>query len=114
MFGSITSSQSSHASSLGQKTSPIISYLSSVPSLLGTGQKSPKIAPYKDVFVHYQGLEGDSQVLNTCILIVLIQLRVVGIRMLSKGQHLAVFPPNMSATRPHIAISEHLLIAHNR
>ena len=89
-----------------------MSYLSSVRSLLG-GQKSPKIVPYTDVFVHYQGLEGESQVLNTSILIVLIQLRVVGLRILSKGQHLAVLPPNMSATRPHIAISEHLLTAQN-
>ena len=72
-----------------------------------------KIAPCTDVCVHYQGSEGDSQVLNTSILIALIQLRILSIRMLSAGQHLAILRPNLSATRPHIAISEHLLTAQN-
>ena len=52
--------------------------------------------------------------LNTFILIVWTQLRVVGLSMLSAGQHLAVLRPNLSVTRPQIAVSEGLLIVHNR
>ena len=74
----------------------------------------PKIAPYTDVFVHHQGLEGDSQVLNTSILIVLTQLRVVGLRMLSAGQHLALLRQNLSIIRHQIAVSEQLPTARNR
>ena len=74
----------------------------------------PKIAPDTDVFVHSQGSVGDPQVVNTSNLIVLIQHRVVGLRMLSAGQNLAVLRPNLCLTRPHIAISEHFLTAHNR
>ena len=73
-----------------------------------------QIAPDTDVFVHYQGSVGDPQVVNTSNLIVLIQHRVVGLRMLSAGQNLAVLRPNLCLTRPHIAISEHFLTAHNR
>ena len=72
-----------------------------------------KIAPYTDVFVHFQGLGGVPQVLNPSILIVLIQLRVLGLRTLSIVQHLAVLRPNLSVTRPQIAISEDLLTARN-
>ena len=64
----------------------------------------PKIAPYTDVFVHFQGLGGVPQVLNTFVVIVLIQFRVVGLTMLSTGQYLAVLRPNLSVTRPQIAI----------
>ena len=74
----------------------------------------PKIAPYTDVFVHSQGLGGVPQVLNTCVVIVLIQLRVLGLMMLSTGQHLADLRPNLSVTRPQIAILEDLLTARNR
>ena len=58
-----------------------------------------KTAPDTDVFVHSQGLGGVPQVLNPSILILLIQLRVVGLRMLSKGLHLALLRPNLSAIR---------------
>ena len=74
----------------------------------------PKIAPYTDVFVHFQGLGGVPQVFSPSILIVLIQLRVVGLRTLFIVQHLAVLRPNLSVTRPQIAISEDLLTARNR
>ena len=67
-----------------------------------------KIAPEKDVFVHSQGLGGVQQVLNPSILILLIQLRVVGLRMLSKGLHLALLRPNLSAIRLQMAVSEEL------
>ena len=74
----------------------------------------PKIAPYTDVFVHSQGSGGVSQVLNTSILIILIQPRVVGLEMLPAGQHVAVLRPNLNTTRPQITISEDVLIARNR
>ena len=73
-----------------------------------------KTAPDTDVFVHSQGLGGVPQVLNPSILILLIQLRVVGLRILSVGQHLAFLCPNLSVRRPQIAISEDLLTACNR
>ena len=73
--------------------------------------KNLPIAPYTNAFIHYQGPESDSQVLNISILIILIQLRVLGLRMLSTGQHVAVLRPNLSVTRLRIAISEHLLTA---
>ena len=72
-----------------------------------------KFALDTDVFVHSQGLRGVPQVLHTFIIIVLTQIRVVGLRMLSAGEHLAVLRPNLSVRRPQIAISEHLLSAGN-
>ena len=74
----------------------------------------PKVAPNTDVFVYSEGSGGIPLVLNPSILIVGVQLRVEGLRMVSVGQHLTVLYPNLSLTRPHIAISEHLLTAHNR
>ena len=72
-----------------------------------------KIAPDTDVFVHSQGLGAVPQVLNHSILILLIQVRVVVLRTLSIVQHLAVLRPNLSVTRPQIAIPEDLLTARN-
>ena len=66
------------------------------------------------LFGLYDSSRGVPQVINTSILIVWIQLRVVGLRMLSAGQHLAVFCPNLSLMRAQIAISEDLLTARNR
>ena len=57
---------------------------------------------------------GVPQVLNPSILIIWTKIKVVGLGMLSAGQHLAVLRQNMLATKPHIAISEHILTAHNR
>ena len=74
----------------------------------------PKIAPYTDVFVCFQGLGGVPQVLNTFVVIVLIQFRVLGLTMLSTGQYLAVLRPNLSVTRPQIAFSKDLLTALDR
>ena len=51
--------------------------------------------------------------LNPSILILLIQVRVVGLRMLSKGLHLALLRPNLSAIRLQMAVSEELPAAHN-
>ena len=77
--------------------------------------KNPsKIAPDTDVFVHSQGSGGVQQVLNPSILILLIQLRVVGLRMLSKGLHLALLRPNLSAIRLQMAVSEELQASHDR
>ena len=52
--------------------------------------------------------------LNPSIIIVWIQLRVADLKMLSAGEHLAVLRPNLSVTRPHMTVSEHLLTARNR
>ena len=43
---------------------------------------------------------GVLQVLNPSILIVWTQLKVVGLGMLSAGQHLALLCPNLSIIRP--------------
>ena len=51
---------------------------------------------------------------NTSILIVLIQVRFVGLRMLSAGHHLAVLRPNFPVTRLQRAISKDILTALNR
>ena len=51
--------------------------------------------------------------LNTSILIVLVQIRVVHLRMLSAGLHLAVLRPNLSETRLQIAVSEELQADHD-
>ena len=56
---------------------------------------------------------GVPQVLNPSILIVWTQLKVMGLRMLSVGQHLAVLCPNLSIRRPQIAVSEELPTARN-
>ena len=74
----------------------------------------PKTTPTTEFFVHSEGSGGNSKVLNPSILTVLIQFWVVGLRMLSAGQYLAHLTPNLFITRPHIAISEELLAAHNR
>ena len=73
--------------------------------------------PERDLMVLFglcDASRGVPQVLNTFILIVWTQLRVVGLRMLSVDQHLAVLHPNLSVTRPQITISEDLLAARNR
>ena len=72
----------------------------------------PKIAPDTDVFVHSQGSGGVWQVRNPSILILLIQVRVVGLRILSKGLHLALLRQNLSATKLQMAVSEELPAAH--
>ena len=74
----------------------------------------PKIAPYTDVFVHFQGLGGVPQVLSTSILIELVQIRIVHLRMLPAGRHLAVLRPNLSETKLQMAVSEELQAAHDR
>ena len=43
---------------------------------------------------------GVPQVLNPFILIIWAPLKVVGLRMLSAGEHLAILCPNLSITRP--------------
>ena len=55
-----------------------------------------------------------SQVLDTSIFIVWIQLRVLGLRMLSAGLYLSLLHPNLFITRLQIAVSEELPTAHNR
>ena len=55
-----------------------------------------------------------SQGLNPSILIVWIQLRVMGLRMLSTGLYLSLLHPNLFITRLQITVSEEFLTAHNR
>ena len=55
-----------------------------------------------------------SQMLDTSILIVWIQLRVVGLRMLSTGLYLSLLHPNLFITRLQMVVSKELLTAHNR
>ena len=57
---------------------------------------------------------GVPQVFNPFIVIVWTQLKVMSLRMLSVGQHLAVLCPNLSVIRPQIAFSEDLLTDRNR
>ena len=57
---------------------------------------------------------GVPQVLNPFILIVWTQLKVMGLRMLSVGEHLASLCPNPPIIRPQIAVSEELPAARNR
>ena len=57
---------------------------------------------------------GVQQVLNPSILILLIQVRVVGLQMLSKGLNLALLRRNLSVTKLQMAVSEELQAAHNR
>ena len=55
--------------------------------------------PGRDLTVSFglcYAIRGVSQVLNPSILIVLIQLKVVGLRMLSAGLHVALLRPNIS------------------
>ena len=54
------------------------------------------------------------QVINPSIVIVWIQLRVLGLRMLSAGLYLFLLHPNLFITRLQMAVSEELLPAHNR
>ena len=54
------------------------------------------------------------QVLNPSIVIIWIQLRVLGLRMLSAGLYLSLLHPNLFITRLQMAVSEELLTAHNR
>ena len=76
-------------------------------------KKLPKIAPDRDVFVHSQGSGGVPQVLNTSILIVLIQLGVVGLRILSTGLHLALLCQKRSIIRLQTTLSGELQAAHS-
>ena len=55
-----------------------------------------------------------SQMLDTSILIVWIQLRVLGLRMLSTGLYLSLLHPNLFITRLQMVVSKELLTAHNR
>ena len=52
------------------------------------------------LFSLYDTRRGDPQVLNPSIIIVWTQLKVVGLGMLSAGQHLALLRPNLSIIRP--------------
>ena len=72
--------------------------------------------PERDLMVLFglcDASRGVPQVLNTSIFILWTKLRVVGLRMLSTDQHLAVLHPNLSVTRSQITISEDLLAARN-
>ena len=73
--------------------------------------------PERDLMVLF-GLSGAPrdipQVLNPSIVIVWIQLRVLGLRMLSAGLYLSLLHPNLFITRLQMAVSEELLTAHNR
>ena len=62
-----------------------------------------------DIFVYSEGSGGIPLVLNPSILIVWVQLRVVGVKMLSTGLHCAVLRPNQSVIRLHMTISEEFL-----
>ena len=55
-----------------------------------------------------------TEVLNPLIVIVWIQLRLVGLRMLSMGLHLAYLGPNLSILKLQMAISEDLPAGHTR
>ena len=54
-----------------------------------------------------------SQVINTSILILWIQLRVVGLGMLAAGLYISLLLPNIPIIRLQIAISDGVLTAHN-
>ena len=72
--------------------------------------------PERDLMVlfgFYGASRGFPQVPNTSILIVWTQLRVVGLRMLSAGQDLAILRPNLPVARSQITIPEDLLTACN-
>ena len=56
---------------------------------------------------------GVPQVVDPSILIAWTQLEVVGLKMLSAGQHLALLRQNLSIIRPQIAVSEQLPPARN-
>ena len=72
--------------------------------------------PKQDLMVLF-GLSGAPrdipQVLNPSIVIVWIQLRVLGLRMLSAGLYLSLLHPNLFITRLPMAVSEELLTVHN-
>ena len=55
-----------------------------------------------------------TEVLNPLIVIVWIQLRLVGLRMLSMGLHLAHLGQNISIIKLQMAISEDLPAGHSR
>ena len=57
---------------------------------------------------------GVPQVLNPSILIIWTKIKVVGLGMLSAGQHLALLRQNLSIIRHQIAVSEQLPTARNR
>ena len=73
--------------------------------------------PERDLMVLF-GLSGAPrdipQVLNPSIVIVWTKLKVMGLRMLSVGQHLALLCPNLPIIRPRIVVSEELPEARNR
>ena len=73
--------------------------------------------PERDLTVLF-GLYGAprdvSQVLNPSIFIVWIQLRILGLRMLSAGLYISLLHPNLFITRLQMAVSEEFLTAHNR
>ena len=58
------------------------------------------------LFGLYDARRGVPQVLNPSILIAWTQLKVVALRMLSAGQHLALSRQNLSIITPQIAVSE--------
>ena len=67
--------------------------------------------PRRDLTVLFSlcgAIKGVPQVLNPSILIAWAQLKLVGLRMLSEGQHLAHLLPKLSITRPQMVISEEL------
>ena len=56
---------------------------------------------------------GVPQVVDPSLLIKSTELEVVDLKMLFKGQHLALLRQNLSVIRPQIAVSEQLPTARN-
>ena len=66
------------------------------------------------LFGLYGAKKGVLQVLNPSISPSWTRLEVVGLKMLSAGQHLALLRQNLSIIRHQIAVSEQLPTARNR
>ena len=70
-----------------------------------------KTAPSTEFFAHSEGSGAIPLALNPSILIVWVQLRVVGVKILSTGLHCAVLRPKQSLIRPQMTVSEEFLAA---
>ena len=73
-------------------------------------------APGRDLMVLFglcDAVRGVPQVLNPSILIIWTKIKVVGLGMLSAGQHLALSRQHLSIIRRQIAVSEQLPTARN-
>ena len=66
------------------------------------------------MFGLYNASTHVSQVFNSFILIIWIQLNVVGLRMLSAYFYPSLLHPNLFVRKLQIAVLEELLAAHNR